>query len=121
MNIEVQTTHIEMTPAISEYIDKHMKKLDRFISPQDTSALARVEIGTITRGQQSGEIFRAEINLHVAGKDLRSVSEKDDLYTAIIEARDDLVRSLKKYQDKKRSLVKRGGQKIKSIIRGFRR
>jgi len=28
MNIEVQTTHIEMTPAISEYIDKHMKKLN---------------------------------------------------------------------------------------------
>lgn len=119
MRINIKATNLELTAAISDYTKKRVSSLEKFINKNDESAMASVEVGKSTKHHQSGDIFRAEINLHIAGKDLRAVAEKDNLYAAIDEAKDEMVREITSHKAKQRTLLRRGGAKIKDFIRGF--
>ena len=115
-NFNIKLTDIEMTDAIESYLDKRLNKLEKFVG-EDPSASGQVEIGKSLKGQHSGDIYRAEINLHVAGKNLRTVAEESDLYAAIDNVRDDMIRSLKSHKGKQRSMLRRGGYQVKKLLK----
>jgi ribosome-associated translation inhibitor RaiA len=54
----------------------------------------------------------------LAGKNLRAVSEMDQLFASIDIAKDEMVRELQSNKDKRVSLIRRGGAKIKNLIKG---
>jgi len=120
MKINIKTTNIELTPAISSYVEDKVNMLDKFIVVADPESVnADVEIGTTTKHHQAGDIFRAEINLHIAGKLLRSVAKKDDLYAAIDEMKDDLARQINADKGKERTMIKKGKSKLKALLKDF--
>ncbi len=119
MKISYKTKDMEMTPAIQEYADKRLSALDRFVAQDDESVLCVVELGKTTKHHKSGDVFRAEVSLHIAGKDLYAVSERDDLYVAIDEVRDEIVRQVTSHRDKTTTLMRRGAAQIKNMVRGF--
>lgn len=119
MRISYKTKDMEMTPAIQEYADKRLAALDRFVSRDDESVMCVVELGKTTRHHKSGDVFRAEVKLHIAGRDLYAVSERDDLYVAIDEVKDEIVRQVNSYRNKSNTLMRRGASQIKDMIRGF--
>lgn len=119
MRHNTKTTNIELTPAISDYLDKRLSALDKFISPDDESAHCQVEIGKTTRHHKQGDVFKAELNLHIAGKNLYANAEKDDLYAAIDEVKDEMVRQITQHKDKNTTLTRKGALAIKNIIKGF--
>ena len=122
MTINIKATNTELTPAISSYVEEKVAGLDKFIVAKDPeSVLANVEIGLSSKHHQSGKVFRAEINLHIGGKYIRAVSEQEDLYAAIDDMRDQVIREIKSFKEKKRDLARKGGSIIKDILRGFRR
>src|SRR5687768_17446198 len=94
INISLKATGIELTPAIRSYAENKVSMLEKLIDKNDTSAQADVELGQTTHHHQSGIIFFAEINLHVSDIHLRAVSEKDNLYAAIDEVKDEMIRQL---------------------------
>lgn len=109
---------MDLTPAIAEYVKKRVGTLGKFVSPEDTSAYATVEIGKSSTHHAQGDYFFAEINVHISGGDFRVVKEKDDLYAAIDEAKDEIIREVTRHKGKRRTLVRRGGAAIKNLIRG---
>ncbi len=118
MNIITKATNIELTPALKDYTEKRLGSIVKFTGG-DASIAA--EIGLTTGHHHKGDIFRAEVNVITPlGKQYRAVSEKSDLYEAIDDIREEIVRSLT--SDKKRSstLFRLGAQKIKNILKGFR-
>lgn len=121
IKITSKFTNIESTPAISEYIDKKVTMLEKFIDENDTSALADVEVGKTTNRHAGGEVFRAEINFHVGTKHLRAESTTSDLYASIDEAKDEIARELDVSKKKETTLFRKGGKKIKDILKGFTR
>ena len=119
MKINIKTTNIDLTEALSDYVDQKMGQMEKFIESDDGSVLCDVEIGTTTKHHQSGKIFRAEINLRISGKDLRAVSEKEDLYVAINDAKEEIIETIKSRKTKQRTKFRRGSEKIKNILKGF--
>ncbi len=120
MKYNVNTTDFSLTPAISEYLDKRISHLDKFINPSlEESIMCYVEVGKTTEHHKTGDLFRAEITLHIGGKVFRATSEKEDLYSAIDEVSDEITQELKAFKGKRNSLIKRGGAKIKSLIKGL--
>lgn len=117
MLISTKATDLELTPAITEYINKKLKALERHVSVDDESAHAEVEIGKTTAHHRSGDVFRAEINLHVAGKQFRAEAVEIDLYGALDTVKDEMERELTTHKNKKMSVRKRWGQKIKTALR----
>lgn len=121
MNISIKATNMVLTTAIEEYASKKFDTFKKFIDPADESVHMAVELGKTTNHHKHGDIFFAEINLHIKGKDLYARTERDDLYTAIDDVRQEVQRELKSVKTKRIDLIRRGGAKVKAIIKGFNR
>ena len=98
MNLNVSGHHVEVTPAIRSYV---LSKLERVSRHFDHVIDAHV-ILTVDKVRQ-----KAEVTLHVRGKDLHCESEEDDLYAAIDLLADKLDRQVLRYKDKRHVEKKR--------------
>lgn len=120
MHITIKATNIELTDAIRTYVENKVGSLQSKIagSPE---VVAHVEVGKTTNHHKQGEVFRAEIDIVVSGKaqQFRAVTERDDLYAAIDEARDEMERELVQFKDKKQAIYKRGARTLKNLIKRF--
>jgi ribosomal subunit interface protein len=117
MTLNIKTTNISLTPETKEYLERKLAMLGKIIDFENGNVYAQVELGKTTEHHKQGDIFRAEINLRMAGRSFRAVSEKQDLYAAIDAMKDELGREVKSGKDKKVSLLRRGGQRIKKMLR----
>ena len=59
--------------------------------------------------------------MHIVAKgmDVYATVEREDLYAAIDEVRDEVVEDLKAIKNKKKSLMRRGGAEVKQIVKGL--
>jgi ribosomal subunit interface protein len=119
MRINLKTTNITVTAEIHNYLNKKIESLQKFFDADDQSVIVDVEIGLVTLHHQSGKIFRAEFNIHNRNGHFRSEAEAIDLYSAIDEAKDEIALELGKKKKKYLTMLKRGGQKIKNLLRRF--
>lgn len=119
MNINTIGKNIELTDAIKEFTYSKLEGLDILVDTDHAKANAQVELGKTTNHHKSGDIFRAEINITMDGRQVRAVSETGDLYSSITEMRDEIFREVKKIKNRERSLVRRGGQRIKNMMKGM--
>lgn len=120
MKIQIKTANIDLTDAIEEYVNEKLTYLEKLVDSNDESVHCNVEIGLISKHHQSGDIFKAEVNMHTAGHDYHSVVEKEDLYIAITSVRDELSNSIKQFRDKQQTLKRRGATSIKKRLKGFK-
>lgn len=118
MKINVKATGIELTPAISDYVDKKISALEKYFS-QSPDAVARVEVGRNTQHHKSGEVFKAEVHIMGSGFDLYAVSESTDLYSAIDIVKDEIARELTRVKGKRFALARRGGRFVKNMMKGL--
>ena len=119
MKTNIKATSMQLTAAISEYLAKRLSALDKFVDAADDSAMCYVEVGKVSKHHKSGDVFRAEINLHIGGKSFRAEAEESDLYAAIDKVKDEMVAELRTSKTKRLNLLRRGGQKIKKMLRGL--
>ena len=118
MRINEKGVNMQITGEIKDYLYKKLAHLEKFLNLSDESILCEVELGKVSNHHKNGDVFKTEINLHMAGKNLRAVSEMDDLFASIDMAKDEMVRELQANKDKKVSLIKRSGAKIKNFVKG---
>lgn len=91
MNLTVTGHHIEVTPAIRDYVTDKVKKVTRhFDHVIDVNVILSVE----------KLVQKAEVNLHVSGKDIFVQAEDADLYAAIDSLVDKLDRQVVKHKEK---------------------
>ena len=119
MQIRIQTANLELTGAIDDYIRKRLVLLEKFLGEDNQVARADIEIGLITRHHKQGNIFRAEINIHVPGRSFRSSSEAEDLYAAIDDVKEEIESEIVSEKNKSRTLFRRGAVVVKDILKGF--
>ncbi len=118
MNINIKGTHIELTPAITNYVHDKLDSLKKVLSDVD-GAFISVEVGKDSQHHNKGDIFKAEVRVNARGKDYHTVITKDDLYAAIDEMRDEIMEKVKSEKDKANSLYKRGARQVKNFIKGI--
>lgn len=119
--ISVKATGIEMTQAISEYVDKKVKMLEKFFRGHDREVLVEVEVGRTTRHHKSGDIFKAEIHITAEGEDHYAVVETNDLYAAVDEVKDEMAKTLRRNKSRTLTLIRHGGAQIKKLMKWGRR
>lgn len=118
MRTNIKATGIELTPAIRDYIESKLSgHLERFLDPKDESAIADIEIGKTTQHHQKGDVFRAEVNLHMARAHLRAEAKSGDVYSAIDFVENEIVREITAYRDRRLTLVRRGARAFKETMR----
>ena len=118
MNINTKATSVSMSPAISDYLDKRLEKIATIVG-DDTSVQCDVELARSSSRHQKGDVFRAEIHIVGAGRNVYASSEKQDLYAAIDEVRDEIIRKLTAGKAKRISLIRRSGSRVKDMVKGL--
>lgn len=118
MNINIKGTNIELTSAINDYVTKRLDAVKKFVA-DDPTVRCDVEVGKTSNHHKHGDIFRAEVHIVGHKRDIYVTSEKGDLYTAIDEVRDEVLYRLSSKKEKTISFARRGGAKVKNLIRGM--
>ena len=102
MQINISGHHVEVTPALRDYVTS---KFDRLNRHYDQITRGQVVL-TVEKNRQ-----RADATVHVSGADLTASAESEDMYAAIDLLADKLDRQLIKHKekvnDKKQGLVGR--------------
>src|SRR3989338_4502390 len=119
MKINIKGTRMELTPAISGYVQKKISSIEKYIDKNYADAVAQVEVGKNTEHYKSGNIFRAEVHITGSGLDLYAVSEMGDLYAAIDVVKDEIVRNAVQLKDKRKTLARRGAEMVKNMMKGI--
>lgn len=91
MNLTITGHHVEVTPAIRDYVNG---KLDRVIRHFDNVTSVSVVLSVEKLKQ------KAEVTVHVRGKDIHVESDDVDMYAAIDALTDKLDRQVLKYKHK---------------------
>jgi putative sigma-54 modulation protein len=102
MNLNLTGHHIDITPAIRDYVTSKIERITRhFDQVIDVNVTLSVE--KLKR--------RAEANVHVSGRDIFCETDHEDMYAAIDALVDKLDRQILKHKD--RNVVRRNGPALK--------
>jgi ribosome hibernation promoting factor len=91
MNLSVSGHHLEVTAAIRSYVQSKIGRVTRHFDHV-------IDAHVILTADKLTQ--KAEVTLHVPGKELHCESEQADLYAAIDMLADKLDRQILKYKDK---------------------
>jgi ribosomal subunit interface protein len=113
--ISVKGTNVNLTESITDTIEKKLLSLGKFTEKIEPVAELSIEVGKTTNHHKKGHVWRAEANLHVPGKVLRAEVTDEGLYAAIDGLREELMRQIKHYKDKRQTQVRAGARKAKKL------
>ena len=102
MNITIKAKELELTPALKEWIEEKIGGLNKFIVKHEHEGklLCEVEVARTSKHHNKGDVYYAEVNLHVPGRNLRAEATDSDVRVAIDRVRDTIQHDLIKYKDK---------------------
>ncbi|WP_374319272.1 ribosome hibernation-promoting factor, HPF/YfiA family [Aquabacterium sp.] len=96
MNLTISGHHLEVTPALREYVLTKLERVTRhFDQVVDVAVLLSVE-----KQKEKERRQKAEVNLHVKGKDIFVETSHEDLYAAIDQLMDKLDRQVVRHKDR---------------------
>jgi len=96
MNLTISGHHLEVTPALRNYVTTKLDRIKRhFDQVVDVKVLLTVENQTEKELRQ-----KAECNIHVKGTDIFAECSHEDLYAAVDELVDILDRQVIRHKDR---------------------
>jgi putative sigma-54 modulation protein len=96
MNLTISGHHLEVTASLREYVLTKMERITRhFDQVVDISVLLSVQ-----RNREKASRQKAEVTLHIKGKDIFVEQTHEDLYAAIDQLIDKLDRQVGRHKEK---------------------
>lgn len=96
MNLTISGHHLEVTQALREYV---LNKLSRVLRHFDQVVDVNVLL-TVEKQKEKDRRQRAEVTLHVKGREIFCEHSHEDLYAAIDELMDKLDRQVCRHKDR---------------------
>ena len=119
--MNIKFTNFELDDKTRNYLSKRLDNLKKFVDLNSPNTNLDIEIGKTSEHHQKGDIFRTELNLSISGEYYRSEEESQSITSSIDLAIEELLKQLRRDKDKKETLFKKGGRKIKEILRNLRK
>lgn len=94
MQINITGHHVELTEAMTEYVNTKFERLERHFDN-----ITNVQVTLSVEKQR----HKAEADMHVAGGEIFAQAEQDDMYAAIDAMIDKLDRQVIKHKEKMKS------------------
>lgn len=113
--IQFKSTNVNLDPSLTSLVEQKFQSLEKFIG-DETDVRCEVEFEKVAP-HQSGDVFRVEANLFVRGTLYRAESTESSFEIAIDKVREELDKELRRANDKRDTMIKKGGRKIKEMLR----
>ncbi len=96
MDIQIRGKNIELTPALKEYVEEKVGRLDKFLD-----SIHSVDVSlTVERNRSIEKTQRAEVTMFVNGTVIRGEEASVSMYSSLDIVVEKLERQLKKYKSK---------------------
>lgn len=96
MNLTISGHHLEVTPALRGYVSGKLDRITRhFDQVVDVNVLLTVE-----KLKEKERRHKAEVTLHVKGRDIYVEQAHEDMYAAIDQLMDKLDRQVMRHKDR---------------------
>ena len=105
MNLQVSGHHLEITPALRDYVTEKLERVTRHFDHV-------IDVNVILSVDKLKQ--KAEVTVHLSGKDIYVESIEEDLYAAVDVLADKLDRQVQKYKQKMQDHHR--GQKISQSV-----
>lgn len=102
MNLNLTGHHIEITPALRDYVTSKITKITRHFDQV-------IDVGVILSVEKLRQ--KAEANVHVRGKDIFVETDSTDMYASIDSLVDKLDRQILRHKEKNADRRNNGGLK----------
>ncbi len=96
MNLTISGHHLDVTPSLREYV---LTKLDRVMRHFDQVVDVNVLL-TVEKLKEKERRQKAEVTLHVKGRDIFVEQSHEDMYAAIDQLMDKLDRQVMRHKDR---------------------
>lgn len=113
--ITFKHTNTDVDEQLETLVETKFDPLEKYLG-DETAVLCEVEFERET-AHNSGNHFRVEANLSLAGKLYRAVAKEQSFEEAIDTVRDELDKELRRAHKKHDTMVRRGGRAIKRMMR----
>lgn len=115
-NFSVKTSNYELSDDVAAYLDEKMLAIEKLLSDPDADTVqCDVELARV--GDKAGNEWRAEMNIMIGKEVLRAEARAGDLQSAIDIVKNEMQPQLERLKRKRSSLLKRGGAKLKDMLR----
>ena len=115
MITRTKTTNYEMTPEVSTYLDERLAAIEKLVGDSE-NAVCECELAKEVQ-KAHGRVWRMECTLQVKGQVHRAVAQEESINAAIDKMKDEMLRLLRKEKTKQTNLLRRGGAKLKGMLR----
>jgi len=119
MNIHFRNPAGELPQRLVDRIEKKLGKLQKFVSERNYEAQLFVEVGRESGSNSSDNMWRASLNLDLAGDRFNASELASTPETAADRTIRELMAELRTAHGKQRAIHKRGGSVLKRLVRGF--
>jgi ribosomal subunit interface protein len=113
--INYKATGVEHDHELQTLLEAKFTSLEKYIG-DETDVKCEVEFSK-SAPQESGQVHTVEVNLWLKGTMYRAEATEDQFEKAIDEVRDELDKELRRAIKKEQGLLKRGGRKLKEMMR----
>lgn len=113
----LKTTNAEVPQSLVAYLEEKLASLETFFDASDPTLRCSIELGKTTEHHHSGRVYRAEVNLHTAGKQFRATATEESFEAALDSVKEELKKELRRAKGRERSFLHRGGAKLKGWLR----
>jgi putative sigma-54 modulation protein len=120
MKINLKGKNFELTEAIKDYVFKKINDLEKFlltVQEDGGEILVNFEVGKNTKHHKSGEVFHSDCLININGQKFYSSSDKENLYEAVDEIKEDLYEKIRRFKDRKQTLFRRGAASVKKMMK----
>lgn len=101
MEIHIYKKQIELLPEAEQYIEKKVGSLDKFLQRFEGKGeiMADVEVSRTTEHHIHGQVYYAEITMHLPNKTLRAEHYDENIEKAIDGVKNKIKAEIMKYRD----------------------
>ncbi len=121
MQFHIHAKNAELSDVLKDFIEEKIGELQRFLHVPADEIQAWVEVGKITNHHEHGNIFEAKIDLGIPGQTFRVQITGEDINSAVLEARDELQREIRRFKEKHTAQQRKGmrtWKKFRTVV-GF--
>jgi len=116
-NIKINAIGLELDEEAKNYLMKKLDSLRKFINFDDEEVTTDIRISKPMRRRRTGNLHRAEISIMTIGKKFGAKAERKELYETIDVMKDSISKKISSYKGKKQNLFRKGGVKIKQLLK----
>ena len=116
MQIQFKGTNYELTDEETDLTSKKVESLKKYLGKEEKEVHAYITLGKHTEAHQTGDIWFAEGKIDTDGHTYFAKAESATLRSATDKMIGELAREMSRAHTKQRSLLRRGGARIKHLF-----